>query len=85
MADVIYAHCALRAAGGHGSVAADARRECPPDAGDRFRRVARELVSELKEYADQIVAPPSEAAHILYDGALLVHSMPARSSGLARR
>jgi hypothetical protein len=36
------------------------------------RRVARELVSELKGFADQIVARPSEAAHVLYDGALLV-------------
>jgi len=36
------------------------------------RRVARELVSELKGYADQVVARPSEAAHVLYDGALLV-------------
>jgi len=36
------------------------------------RRVARALVSELKGYADQIVARPSEAAHVLYDGALLV-------------
>ena len=36
------------------------------------RRVARELVAELKGYADQIVARPSEAAHVLYDGALLV-------------
>ena len=36
------------------------------------RRAARELVAELKEYADQIVTRPSEAAHVLYDGALLV-------------
>jgi hypothetical protein len=36
------------------------------------RRAARELVAELKEYADQIVRRPSEAAHVLYDGALLV-------------
>jgi hypothetical protein len=36
------------------------------------RRVARQLVSELKECADQVVARPSEAAHVLYDGALLV-------------
>jgi len=36
------------------------------------RRAARELVAELKEYADQIVSRPSEAAHVLYDGALLV-------------
>lgn len=36
------------------------------------RRAARELVAELKAYADQIVTRPSEAAHVLYDGALLV-------------
>jgi CO/xanthine dehydrogenase Mo-binding subunit len=36
------------------------------------RRAARELVAELKEYADQMIARPSEAAHVLYDGALLV-------------
>jgi hypothetical protein len=36
------------------------------------RRVARELVAELKECADLIVTRPSEAAHVLYDGALLV-------------
>ncbi|HVQ16742.1 MAG TPA: GvpL/GvpF family gas vesicle protein [Vicinamibacterales bacterium] len=36
------------------------------------RRVARQLVAELKGYADQIVARQSEAPHVLYDGALLV-------------
>ena len=36
------------------------------------RRVARELVAELKEYADRVIQRPSEAAHVLYDGALLV-------------
>jgi hypothetical protein len=40
----------------------------PPGA----RRAARQLVAELKEYADQIVTRPSEATHVLYDGALLV-------------
>jgi len=36
------------------------------------RRVARELVAELKAFADQVVRRPSDAAHVLYDGALLV-------------
>lgn len=36
------------------------------------RRAARELVADLKACADQIVTRPSEAAHVLYDGALLV-------------
>lgn len=36
------------------------------------RRAARELIAELKACADQIVTRPSEAAHVLYDGALLV-------------
>ena len=36
------------------------------------RRAARELVAELKTCADQVVVRPSEAAHVLYDGALLV-------------
>jgi len=36
------------------------------------RRAARELVADLTAYADQIVTRPSEAAHVLYDGALLV-------------
>jgi hypothetical protein len=44
----------------------------PPTATPGARRAARELVSKLKEYADQIVVRPSEAAHVLYDGALLV-------------
>jgi len=39
-----------------------------PDA----RRAARELVADLKRCADQVVTRPSEAAHVLYDGALLV-------------
>ncbi|HZM92332.1 MAG TPA: GvpL/GvpF family gas vesicle protein [Vicinamibacterales bacterium] len=36
------------------------------------RRVARALIAALNEYADQVVQRPSEAAHVLYDGALLV-------------
>ncbi len=36
------------------------------------RRVARELVNELKQCADRIVTRPSDAAHVVYDGALLV-------------
>lgn len=36
------------------------------------RRATREFVAELKGYADQVIARPSEAAHVLYDGALLV-------------
>lgn len=36
------------------------------------RRAAKELIAELKACADQIVTRPSEAAHVLYDGALLV-------------
>jgi len=39
-----------------------------PDA----KRAARALVADLKACADRIVARPSEAAHVLYDGALLV-------------
>jgi hypothetical protein len=44
------------------------RRTASPDA----RRVARELIADLKECADQVVLRPCEAAHLLYDGALLV-------------
>lgn len=36
------------------------------------RRAARELVADLKAYADRSVQRPSEAGHVLYDGALLV-------------
>jgi len=36
------------------------------------RRVARELVAELKGLAEQVKRRPSDAAHVLYDGALLV-------------
>jgi len=37
------------------------------------RRVTRELVTELKRYADRVAArQPIDAAHVLYDGALLV-------------
>jgi hypothetical protein len=43
-----------------------------PTATPGARRAARELVSALKAYADQIVVRPSEAPHVLYDGALLV-------------
>jgi gas vesicle protein GvpL/GvpF len=49
------------------------------------RRVARELVAELKEYADQIVQRPSEAAHVLYDGALLVSRAREHDLGHAIR
>ncbi len=50
--------------------AAEPRRvaAATPDA----RRAARELVAALKACADQIVTRPSEATHVLYDGALLV-------------
>jgi gas vesicle protein GvpL/GvpF len=43
-----------------------------PIASPDARRVARALVAELKAYADRVVQRPSEAAHVLYDGALLV-------------
>jgi hypothetical protein len=37
------------------------------------RRVTRQLVTELKRYADRVsVRQPIDAAHVLYDGALLV-------------
>jgi hypothetical protein len=37
------------------------------------RRVTRQLVTELKRYADRVSArQPIDAAHVLYDGALLV-------------
>jgi hypothetical protein len=36
------------------------------------RRAARELVADLKQCADQVIVRPSEAAHVLYDGAFLV-------------
>jgi hypothetical protein len=49
------------------------------------RRVARELVAELKAYADQVVQRPSEAAHVLYDGALLVSRARERDLGNAVR
>jgi hypothetical protein len=49
------------------------------------RRVARELIAELKEYADQVVRRPSDAAHILYDGALLVSRARERDLGNAVR
>jgi gas vesicle protein GvpL/GvpF len=57
------------------------RGTATPDA----RRVARELVAELKEYADQIVQRPSEAAHVLYDGALLVSRAREHDLGHAIR
>ena len=56
-------------------------RAATPDA----RRVARKLVAELKEYADQIVQRPSAAAHVLYDGALLVSRARERDLGNAIR
>lgn len=43
-----------------------------PIASADARRVARALVAALKAYADRVVQRPSEAAHVLYDGALLV-------------
>ena len=49
------------------------------------RRVARELVTKLKEYADQIVQRPSDAAHVLYHGALLVSRARERDLGNAIR
>lgn len=57
------------------------RRTAAPDA----RRVARQLVAELKEYADQIVQRPSDAAHVLYDGALLVSRAREHDLGNAIR
>ena len=57
------------------------RGAATPDA----RRVARKLVAELKEYADQIVQRPSEAAHVLYDGALLVSRAREHDLGNAIR
>jgi hypothetical protein len=37
------------------------------------RRITRELVAELKRYADGVAArQPADATHVLYDGALLV-------------
>ncbi len=43
-----------------------------PAATPMARRVTRELIADLKGYADRFVQRPSEAAHVLYDGALLV-------------
>jgi hypothetical protein len=48
------------------------RRAGAASASADARRVARALIAELNEYADQVVQRPSEAAHVLYDGALLV-------------
>jgi hypothetical protein len=48
------------------------RRASAAAASADARRVARALIAELNEYADQVVQRPSEAAHVLYDGALLV-------------
>jgi Gas vesicle synthesis protein GvpL/GvpF len=52
-----------------------------PDA----RRMARELVADLKEYADRVVQRPSGASHVLYDGALLVSRGRERDLGKAVR
>ncbi len=49
------------------------------------RRVARELIAELKEYADQIVQRSPGAAHVLYDGALLVSRAREHDLGNAIR
>jgi hypothetical protein len=49
-----------------------ARAAQPSSRSTDARRVARESVAELKEYADRVVQRPSEAAHVVYDGALLV-------------
>jgi hypothetical protein len=62
-----------------------AARPRRPDATPGARRVARELVAELKAYADRVVQRPSEAAHVLYDGALLVSRARERDLGIAVR
>lgn len=49
------------------------------------RRVARELVAELTAYADRVVKRPSDAAHVLYDGALLVSRAREHDLGNAVR
>ena len=49
------------------------------------RRAARELVRELKGYADRVVQRPSDAAHILYDAAFLVERAREQELGKAVR
>jgi hypothetical protein len=49
------------------------------------RRLARELIADLKGYADGCVQRPSAAAHILYDGALLVSRAREHDLGNAVR
>jgi hypothetical protein len=49
------------------------------------RRAARALIADLKAYADRVVQRPSAAAHVLYDGALLVSRACERDLGNAVR
>jgi hypothetical protein len=49
------------------------------------RRVARALIADLEVYADRVVQRPSAAAHVLYDGALLVSRTCERDLGKAVR
>jgi hypothetical protein len=62
-----------------------AQRHGRPAATPGARRVAREVVAELKGYADRIVQRPSEAAHVLYDGAFLVSRAREQDLGNAVR
>jgi hypothetical protein len=49
------------------------------------RRAARALIADLEGYADRVVQRPSAAAHVLYDGALLVSRACERDLGNAVR
>jgi hypothetical protein len=49
------------------------------------RRAARQLIADLKGYADRFVQRPSSAAHVLCDGALLVSRAREHDLGNAVR
>jgi Gas vesicle synthesis protein GvpL/GvpF len=49
------------------------------------RRAARELIADLKGFADRVVQRPSEAGHVLYDGAFLVNRAREHDLGNAVR
>ncbi len=66
-------------------VAKAAESHGQPPATPAARRAARQLIADLKGLADRVIQRPSEAGHVLYDGALLVDRAREQDLGNAVR